>query len=881
MSLASLIVRIGADLGDYDKKLASAERKMQAFASTIQSAGTALTTAITVPLVGAGLAALKVAGDLEQNTIAFETMLGSAQKAQRHLQQLKDFAAKTPFEFSDLVVASKRLQALGFDASKVVPILTSVGNAASALGMGAEGIQRITTALGQMQAKGKVQAEEMRQLAEAGIPAWQILAKTLNTDVAGAMKLVEQRAVDAGVAVPAILEGMNSKFGGLMDKQSKSLLGIWSNFKDQVTFTLQDIGTAIQPAAKQFLTDYAMPMINGARDAAAAFSKLSPAAQGAVLKISTAAAVLPVVILTFGTLAEKAMAAALAITKLGGAGAILKGAGWVGIAASIAELVGGMWHLATGQDEARASAKNFMLAQEQLYNRLVMIGKGGAADQLRQQFMTGFISADAYSRALLGLANRFAPVGQQADTAAPKVAGFQGKVDDGEKALRLFGISAKDATDALAKAWPAVEAAFSSGKITIEEYAKAIEKYREANGEAGKTLNAFIIASDMTKEAQGRLNGAFQTVIKTMFDYYQSGTSMGKVLELQKAEIDDTALRTQLLSNEIERLGQVTAKVADADFSKLRGGVLATQDAMNRLGVQSQTQLRAAANAAGALYEQVVKLKEAGQATALDVARAYEKWTEAEKKAASVGGEAAKQQKKALQEVSTVITNMSQDIARMIVNWESAGKTFIGIAKRIGESILSNIIEHILTATGLVTKLAGLLSKIPLIGGIFGSGAGAAGTIAGGAGSAAGGVAGAAGSAGGAASSAAGAASSGLMGAINLAAGIGSLVSGVIGNFQMSGMNKSLDVLVQHTLQTTNIVRDTLTTANTWWPYLKSNNEALWVIRETLMDPVARVLEEMRTILAQGRDLRIVINGQEVARATLPYTARELKLVGA
>jgi len=881
VSLASLIVRIGADLADYDRKLVAAERRIQSFASNVASAGTALTAAITVPLAGVGVAALKVAGELEQNKIAFETMLGSAAKAQKHLEDLKNFAARTPFEFSDLTVASKRLQALGFDASRVIPILTSVGNAASALGMGAEGIQRITTALGQMQAKGKVQAEEMRQLAEAGIPAWQILAKTLNTDVAGAMKLVEQRAVDAGTAVPAILEGMNSKFGGLMDKQSKSLLGMWSNFKDQVTFTLQDIGTAIQPAAKQFLNDYAMPMINGAKDAANAFSKLTPAAQGAILKVSGAAMALPVVILAFGTLAEKAMAAATAITKMGGAAALLKGAGWAGIALSIGELAGGMWHLATGQDEARAASKNFMLAQEQLYSRLVMMGKGGAAQQLREQFMNGSISADAYSRALLGLANRFAPVVAQVETATPKMGGFQGKVEDTEKALRLFGVSAKDSTDELAKAWPTVEAAFAARRITLEEYSKAIGRYREASGEAEKTLNAFQIASDITREAQGRLNGAYQSVIKTMFDYYQAGTTMGRSLELQKVAIDDTALRTQLLTAEIERLGAITAKVADADFSKLRGGVLATQDAMNKLGVQSQTQLRAAANAAGDLYQRVVELKAAGQATALDVARAYEKWTEAERKAGQVGGEVAKQQKKALQEVSTVITNMSQDIARMIVNWESAGKTFIGIAKRMGESILSNIIEHILTATGLVTKLTGLLSKIPLIGGIFGAGASAAGSVAGGVGSATGGVAGAVGSVSGGASGAAGAASSGIMGAINLATGIGSLVSGVVGNFQMSGMNKSLDVLVQHTLQTTNIVRDTLNTANTWWPYLKSNNEALWVIRDTLMDPVAAVLERIDAKLAAGRELRIYIGSQEVARAVLPAAVRELKLAGA
>ena len=260
MTLATLLVKLVGDATQLDAELKRSQRQLaatsaqwQQFGTSMQQIGTQLTAAVSLPLAGLGVVALKTAGELEQNTIAFRTMLGSAERATDHLAKLRDFAMRTPFQFTDLVLASKRLQALGFTAAEVLPTLKAVGNATAALGTGAEGIQRITLALGQMAAKGKVQAEEMRQLAEAGIPAWQILAKTLNTDVAGAMKLVEKRAVDSATAIPAILAGINQRFAGLMDEQSKTLLGRWSNFKDQMTKILSDIGAALTPLAGRLM----------------------------------------------------------------------------------------------------------------------------------------------------------------------------------------------------------------------------------------------------------------------------------------------------------------------------------------------------------------------------------------------------------------------------------------------------------------------------------------------------------------------------------------------------------------------------------------------------------------------------------------------------
>jgi tape measure domain-containing protein len=188
---------------------------------------------------------IRLASELERAQVAFTTMLGSSEKADAMLKELETFAAHTPFEFPDLVSASRRLLALGFEANKVIPVLTLVGDATGALGLGSEGINRITLALGQMKSKGAIQAEEMRQLAEAGIPAWEFLAKEIGVGIPEAMKKVEQRAVPAAQGVNAIMAGMQARFGGGMQKQSQTTLGLFSTLKDNLGFILRDIGVAL------------------------------------------------------------------------------------------------------------------------------------------------------------------------------------------------------------------------------------------------------------------------------------------------------------------------------------------------------------------------------------------------------------------------------------------------------------------------------------------------------------------------------------------------------------------------------------------------------------------------------------------------------------
>lgn len=232
--------RAASDMGGSAAKLASSIKG--------RLIGMAKTVALSIgaAAIAGGAAALKLAGDWEQSELAFETMLGSAEKAKAFMEELEAFASRTPFELPGLIDASRKLLAFGFAAEDIVPMMTAIGNAVSGLGGGAQEIDQVTRALGQMRAKGKVSAEEMMQLAELGIPAWEMLAKTLNTSVGEAMARVTRGQVDAATGIKAVIDGMNEKFPGMMEKQSKTLLGRLSTLKDTAAGILRQIGQHLE-----------------------------------------------------------------------------------------------------------------------------------------------------------------------------------------------------------------------------------------------------------------------------------------------------------------------------------------------------------------------------------------------------------------------------------------------------------------------------------------------------------------------------------------------------------------------------------------------------------------------------------------------------------
>lgn len=208
--------------------------------------------AVGAGFLAAGGLAIKAGLDfntsMEQNQIAFETMMGSADKASAHLKELQALAKNTPFEQADVIKGSRQLQAYGFEAEKIIPMLTTIGDAASGLGLGAEGVDRIVRAMGQMRAKGKLSAEDMMQITELGVGGWQMVADSMGKTTAEVMDMTSKGLIPADKAIQALLSGMGAKFPDMMAKQSQSMAGMMSTLKD--TFSIA-VGEMTEPIFKQ------------------------------------------------------------------------------------------------------------------------------------------------------------------------------------------------------------------------------------------------------------------------------------------------------------------------------------------------------------------------------------------------------------------------------------------------------------------------------------------------------------------------------------------------------------------------------------------------------------------------------------------------------
>ena len=299
-TVAELLVKIGADTSELRKQLNATKRQIRtAFGSDFLKVSNTAAVAIGgigAALAAAGVKAIEAAGKLQNVQTAFTNMLGSAQKAAAFTKDLQAFAAATPFEFNQVTSAAQKFLAFGFTAEQVIPTLTAVGDAAAGVGLGAEGINRVTLALGQIAAKSKVQSDEMLQLTEAGIPAWQMLADKIGVSVPEAMDMVTKGMVDAQTGISALVTGMSQKFGGMMEQQSKTIQGTWSTMMDGIEQTAGQVGlrlaeslnvTGLFQSIGDGLNNFAQAVQNGGL--AQAFKSAIPTEfQVAIVAIGTA-----------------------------------------------------------------------------------------------------------------------------------------------------------------------------------------------------------------------------------------------------------------------------------------------------------------------------------------------------------------------------------------------------------------------------------------------------------------------------------------------------------------------------------------------------------------------------------------------------------------
>jgi len=255
-----LVVRLVGDSSDYqemlkravDRTLGAADQ-IENYANKVNTFGFgmkrfalqamgALTPLLGVfSLVGGAFKGVQLAAQMESMEIAFEVLTGNAELAQKTLKDLARFAAETPFEMPEIVAASKQMIAFGQDAESIVPTMRMLGDVSAGLQIP---LGSLIYLYGTLKSQGRAMTVDINQFAMRGIPIWKQLEKQLDKTNTEVRDMVQDGLIGFAEIEKAFqaMSGPGGQFFGLMDKQSRSLSGLFSTMTDDVNTFLRAVG---------------------------------------------------------------------------------------------------------------------------------------------------------------------------------------------------------------------------------------------------------------------------------------------------------------------------------------------------------------------------------------------------------------------------------------------------------------------------------------------------------------------------------------------------------------------------------------------------------------------------------------------------------------
>ena len=216
--------------------------------------------------------------ELESQTKSLEVLTGSITKAKAIIQELQQLGAVTPFTSTELIDSAKRLNAFGVEGDKVVETTRRLADVAGATG--AE-LQGLVTAYGQVQAKGRLQGEELLQFQERGIALQSELRKMYGLSGEEFQKALSKGRISAEAVEVAIkrLTDAGGKYANGAVAQSETLQGKFSTLTDGVEQLARTIGVVLTPALKAVFTQ-AIQVVDAINQAMAAGSISAQTKQG-------------------------------------------------------------------------------------------------------------------------------------------------------------------------------------------------------------------------------------------------------------------------------------------------------------------------------------------------------------------------------------------------------------------------------------------------------------------------------------------------------------------------------------------------------------------------------------------------------------------------
>lgn len=242
---------MGKLMGRMEKVRRQALSKTMETTREISTLGAIAAAAVAAGAIGAAISFTDFA---QRSTLGLQQLAKHGASAEKLFNHVRNEAEQLGLDVKDTTKTFTKFLALQFNPKQATDLIR-MGSDLQAFGATAEEIQRVFAQLGQIQAKGKLQGEELIVLAENGISTqlvYEQLGKTLGKTKDEILKMQQAGQLTSDVALPAIGEAVKAKlhikeFGDAGRKIADSTLGGMTNrLKAQMQNSLTDVGKALE-----------------------------------------------------------------------------------------------------------------------------------------------------------------------------------------------------------------------------------------------------------------------------------------------------------------------------------------------------------------------------------------------------------------------------------------------------------------------------------------------------------------------------------------------------------------------------------------------------------------------------------------------------------
>lgn len=174
---------------------------------------------------------ITIAGQREQDQIAFSQRLGSDEAAEEYLDKTKAMATKTNYSYDDITGYSKSLLN-SYKPDEVFKVLQTLSDASGGLNLDSQGVNMFISGLSRIRTTGKATQEYLNYFSERGLDVYKALSNATGADESKIAGMVTKGDISGNTAAQAIIDYINETFGGLSEKQSTTYNAMVDNLQD-------------------------------------------------------------------------------------------------------------------------------------------------------------------------------------------------------------------------------------------------------------------------------------------------------------------------------------------------------------------------------------------------------------------------------------------------------------------------------------------------------------------------------------------------------------------------------------------------------------------------------------------------------------------------